>query len=130
MFAVVVHETRTMHPKDFSNSFLKSLTITLELNFSQLIRLLEIMQRLFEEVYSVQFNFLLANLMYLKQSWQPTDSLTDDTLNFFKTVNPILIANLSQKNDRISCTNKCKTLKKTTRPKHLITLLIMKSLLN
>ena len=43
MFAVVVHETRTMHPKDFSNSFLKSLTITLELNFSQLIRVLEIM---------------------------------------------------------------------------------------
>ena len=43
MFAVRVHETRTMHPKDFSNSFLKSFTITLELKFSQLIRLLEIM---------------------------------------------------------------------------------------
>ena len=55
------------------------------------------LQRLFEEVYSVQFNFLLANLMYLKQSWRPTDSLTDDTLNFFKTVNPIPIANPSQK---------------------------------
>lgn len=43
MCAVVVHETCTMRPKDFSNSFLKSLTITLEFNFSQLIRLLEIM---------------------------------------------------------------------------------------
>ena len=43
MFAVRVHETRTMHPEDFSNGFLKSLTITLELKFSQLIRLLEIM---------------------------------------------------------------------------------------
>ena len=82
-----------------------------------------------EEVYSVQFNFL-SNLVYLKQSWRPTDSLTDDTLNFFKTVNPIPIANPSQKNDRISCTNKCKTLRKTTRPKHLITLLIVKTLLN
>ena len=47
-----------MYPKDFSNNFLKSLTITLELNFSQLIRLLEIML-----IEPVRFANLLHNIL-------------------------------------------------------------------